>query len=249
MKCIYCKEEISWPYYSDWSGRCVCERHIDCVRWCSACGRLCANHDGRFVEDGRYVCNSCLSTEVTSENIDNVVRDVIRMLNERGFEDVIYDNFQCKIVDKTYFADDNVVGWHSIDQLERCDKGLYDIKETICILNHLPEIEFRSVLAHEILHSWQTRNNLAERFGDDDVSKRKVEGFAQMGSYLVYSEVLLFRESKYAEYKIKAMFENEDPYYGVAFNKIYKQFSSHGGKEIEKWHYIIRCARKGKLNV
>lgn len=45
------------------------------------------------------------------------------------------------------------------------------------------------------------------------------------------------------------MFESKDPYYGVAFKRIFEQFYSYDGDEKARWRYIIKCARQDKLKI
>ena len=222
-------------------------------RQCESCGKIVFPKNGMFFEENRFICNKCLETEVNERNIKDVVCDVIHLLNSVGFEDIIYDNFECKLVTKTkmrqLYPYGYVVGLHTIDTYSVSERGIKDLKETIYVLNHLTEIIFREVIAHEILHSWQTRNYLNERFANDEESQKRVEGFAQMGSFLVFKDLLNHRRSKYVEEKIKSILECDDPYYGKAFKSIFQQFQSYPGNELQKWHYIIKCARKNKLNV
>lgn len=181
------------------------------------------------------------------------MRDVIRLLNSVGFDDIIYDNFNYKIVSRQEMANlaniKNALGLHIIDTCTKSERGISNIKETIYIIDHIAEIAFRATLAHEILHSWQTRNYLRERFLFDEDPKKRCEGFAQMGSYLVYKDLLNHRKSKYVETKLKLELEWDDPYYGKAFKSIYQQFQAYPGTDLEKWYYIIKSARQNKLNV
>lgn len=220
---------------------------------CDSCGKSFHQLEGKLFERGVFICNHCLKTEVNEANIDKVVRDVIKLLNRVGFEDIIYDNFNYKIVSRQEMAklanDENVVGLHSIETCMISERGISNVKETIYIIDHLTEIVFRANIAHEILHSWQTRNCLRERFSNDEESNKRVEGFAQMGSYLVYKDLLNHRKSKYVESRIKQILEWDNPYYGKAFKSIYQQFQGYPGTDLQKWYYIIKCARQNKLHV
>lgn len=227
--------------------------NINDILYCDSCGRYIMRRDGEIINDGRFICHHCLKTEVNERNIDVVVRNVISLLNSVGFEDIIYDNFHYKLVSKDemqkLYAKSEAVGLHVIENYAISECGISDIKETIYILNHLTEFVFREVVAHEILHSWQTRNYLKECFEGDEDSKKRVEGFAQMGSYLVCQDLLNHRKSYYVEQRLKRTLEWNDPYYGKAFKCIYRQFQAYPGSELQKWYYIIRCARQGKLTI
>lgn len=220
---------------------------------CDSCDRLIPQKDGKFFEGNRFICNQCIRTEVNKDRAEVVIRDVIRLLNSVGFEDIIYDNFDYKIINKLEMNKlidrKNVVGLHSVDSYNIDEHGISEVKETIYILDHLTEIVFRATVAHEIIHSWQTRNYLHERFSKDEESQKKVEGFAQMGSYLVYYDLLRHKQSQFVMQRLNATLEWDDPYYGRAFKKIYKQFQEFPGNALQKWYYIIRCARKNELHV
>ena len=223
------------------------------IVYCDSCGKSVMKRNGRYIEDGRFICSRCLKTEVNENNIDTVIRSVINLLNSVGFEDIIYDNFNYKLISKDEMyklhATSEAVGLHSIENLAISEYGISELKETIYILNHLTEFVFREVVAHEILHSWQTRNYLKERFDRDEDSLKRVEGFAQMGSYLVCQDLLKHRKSYYVEQRLKRALEWDNPYYGKAFKSIYSQFQAYPGSELQKWYYIIKCARQGKLNI
>lgn len=223
------------------------------MEYCQSCGKYKQKKDGQYVEVDRFICNHCIQTEVNEVNVNRVVHSVINLLNSVGFEDIIYDNFKYVLVSKTemqrILSGKDALGVHQINNYSITERGISDLQETIYVLRHLAEIKFRAVLAHEILHSWQTRNYLHERFADDEESNKRVEGFAQMGSFLVYDDVLHHIQSQYAKEQISQMLSWDDPYYGIAFKRIYEQFHAYPGSERHKWLYIIKCARQGKLNV
>lgn len=77
-----------------------------------------------------------------------------------------------------------------------------------------------------------------------------MEGFAQMGSYLVYSDVLRNRpNNRMVNWKLNQLIKSKDEICGIPFNQIITQFNNYNGSYRQKWYHIIRCAREGKLNV
>lgn len=84
---------------------------------------------------------------------------------------------------------EGAAGVHISNNCEWSEKGVSHLEQEILVLRHFSDIEFRAVLAHEMIHSWQTRNNLQEIYNSesDELKHMKCEGFAQMGSWLVYS--------------------------------------------------------------
>lgn len=146
----------------------------------------------------------------------------------------------------------NSLGFHTRLSCIRDEHGVRDLVEEIVIRENLIELEFRSVLAHEILHSWQARNNLHELYDYSLTShnKKAMEGFAQMGAYLVYSDVLRNRpNNRMVNWKLNQLIKSKDEICGIPFNQILTQFNNYNGSYRQKWYHIIRCAREGKLNV
>lgn len=258
-RCIYCHKIIDGYYRKDWYGNSVCEKHYKHTQLCASCGRMTSEKDGLWVEESRFICNECLQNEVDENNIDDVVKQVIKLLSDYGFDDIIPDHFTCHLISASEMQQhiEGAVGVHIRNNCEWSEKGVSHLEQEILVLRHFSDIEFRSVLAHEMIHSWQTRNNLQEIYYSEgeELKHMKCEGFAQMGSWLVYSRAQnhITKQkkcpSKYLQQKISQMFENKDPYYGVAFKRIFEQFYSYDGDEKAKWRYIIKCARQDKLKI
>ena len=78
---------------------------------------------------------------------------------------------------------------------------------TIYILSNLHRLNFRAVLAHEILHVYLFNNNIS-------LKKSLIEGFCNLGSKFVYNSA---PESKISELKLESMFINNHPEYGRGF--------------------------------
>ena len=78
---------------------------------------------------------------------------------------------------------------------------------TIYILSNLHSINFRAVLAHEMLHVYLFNNDIS-------LKKSLVEGFCNLGSKYVYNST---PESKISELKLESMFKNNHPEYGRGF--------------------------------
>lgn len=254
MNCIYGNHTLcECHYYQDYVGNKVCLQHYDNIFICHSCGKFFTSHSkGKKLDNKRFACDNCLSNEVNEQNIESTTKDVIQLLNNVGFDDILYSNAKYRLVSQSEMDNQkqNAIGLH-YGYSDRSSEGRFNFDETILILDHHNNLEFRQIIAHELLHSWQIRNNLNEynEYNNDELNLRKCEGFAQMGSYLVYSEVYNKMKSQYAEYKMNQMESVKDSAYGVAFKSILNQFNRHSGLKIEKWHYIIRCARLGQLDV
>lgn len=221
---------------------------------CDSCQRFFSADQGQLVEKERFICNDCLRNEVNDNNAEFVIRDVIKLLNRAGFDDIIYDNFRYHIISKkemNFRMGPGTIGCHVPTDYKTDERGIYGIQEDIYILSHLTQLIFRETIAHEMIHSGQMRNYVKEFFDYfiDDKAKMISEGFAQMGSYLVFKDVLNHRDSEYVRRYLRCLLESTNKYYGRAFKMIYNQFQSYQGSEQDKWYYIIKCARKGQLKV
>ena len=86
----------------------------------------------------------------------------------------------------------------------------------------MPLIEFESVLAHELLHTWLNQNEIK-------MSTQETEGFCNLGSYLVLSKA----NTKHASILFRSMIENPDINYGVGFRNMLKDLGKKG------WHKLV----------
>ena len=77
----------------------------------------------------------------------------------------------------------------------------------IYILSNLHRLNFRAVLAHEMLHVYLFNNDIS-------LKKSLIEGFCNLGSKFVYNSA---PESKISELKLESMFKNNHPEYGRGF--------------------------------
>lgn len=257
-RCILCNNLIGTSeHYEDWSGKCSCVKHIDNkdVYYCNSCGKLTPKAYGKIYSSSYFYCNDCIKNGVKTSDLGRIVPSVINLLHHVGFEDISIDNFSCRIESYDYFIRnemENSVGYHTTLSCIRDEHGVRDLVEEITIRENLIELEFRAIIAHEILHSWQARNNLNEfyEYSSKLHNKKAMEGFAQMGTYLVYTDVLRNKpNSRMVKWKMKQLLENEDEIYGKPFLQILNQFNNYNGSYRQKWYYIIRCAREGKLNI
>ena len=73
-------------------------------------------------------------------------------------------------------------------------------------MSNLHRVNFRAVLAHEMLHVYL--------FNNISLKKSLIEGFCNLGSKYVYNSA---PESKISELKLESMFKNNHPEYGRGF--------------------------------
>ena len=101
IKCFCCNKEILGEYYLDWTGRCSCLSHRNSkVYRCISCYKDCLITEGIIDGTDTFVCNSCLRTSVKPKDLNRIVRESIELLNHVGFEDILYDHFECKLASR-----------------------------------------------------------------------------------------------------------------------------------------------------
>lgn len=232
LKCCICHKQITGYYYNDWQGNKWCAEHSNTTK-CFSCGSVLTNPSQYIqVEPNRLVCKNCIANEVTPDNFNWVKQQVINRLIKVGFQDIQCDWINFKVVSKKEMdmLCQNAAGLHTACSI---------LNQTVFVLSHTNKIEFAAILAHELLHSWQMQNNLNEyaNYNTDDISKKVCEGFAQMGSFLIYSTI----EHEYAKWRLEQMFRYTDEVYGIPFIKIHERFKQIG------WYGIIKEARQQKL--
>jgi hypothetical protein len=103
-------------------------------------------------------------------------------------------------------------------------------QHTIYMLTHLTKIEFAGVLAHEMLHAWQTQNGI-------NMSPKSMEGLCNLGSYLMYQTLA----SSLTKICLRNLHENPDPVYGDGFREM------HGYLEELGWSDLIKSVRENKF--
>jgi len=167
--------------------------------------------------------------------IKQIKKSVLNHLAKVGFADIQPDWVSVSFISKEQMMAEceGASGYHtSIDIFNETIKVDED--------QHMSDIY--ATLAHEYLHAWQMQNKLPEfiRYHENDVFKNLCEGFAQLGSYLIYKS---FSENGdwYSKQRLLQMFMDNRPEYGIAFQKLYKRLDLIG------WAAIIKEARQHKL--
>ena len=97
------------------------------------------------------------------------------------------------------------------------------LKQDIYILSGLPELEFKGVLAHEILHTWLNKHQV--KMSDNDI-----EGFCNLGTMRIYEE----EGSEFAQVLLKSMEKDPDPGYGRAYRRMKKELEKIGWQSLIK---------------
>ena len=98
-------------------------------------------------------------------------------------------------------------------------KGIGKNKKHSCkiyIVDNLHELDFRSTLAHEYLHTWMMINDVHSHYWKfNDMSM--TEGFAQLGNYLVFTDEGSLLGKKKIEFHLDLYDDND---YGEGYRKM-----------------------------
>ena len=231
MICNICHKPLTGRYLIDEWGNKMCESHLNRdVDHCASCSAF--TRKNHTLPDGRVLCKTCYNSAIKpGDSIENVKNFVINCLYNAGFSDLRLEDISFEIVTAHRLAeirkapvDMNIKGYtmsnintstlYGIRTNQKC-------KHNICMLTHLPKIEFAGTLAHEMLHTWLAQNSVS-------MSQKKTEGFCNMGTYLVYSSM----PGAFAKMQLKSLHESTDPIYGDGFREMYADFERLGWKEL-----------------
>lgn len=232
MICNICNKPLTGSYLVDvWNNK-ICEAHFnkDAVH-CDSCTAFTRKE--HVLPDGRVLCKTCYGSVIKSgDSIENVKNFVVNALFKAGFYDLRIEDISFEIVTAQKMAeirrtpiDLQVKGftWSNVTT-----SSLYGIlttrkefKHIIYMLTHLTNVEFAGTLAHEMLHAWLTQNGVI-------MSQKKVEGFCNMGSYLVYSSM----QGEFAKMQLKSLHESPDLIYGDGFREMHAHYERLGWKEL-----------------
>lgn len=217
--CHHCGKVLggTWKVYQNQ------KYHPSCLHFCSACGRIASKKATKGIyqyADGRLICGLCKRLAVTKPwSINKIKRQLLGGLEKLGFEKIPL-NFDLSLVDK------NTITKHSrahhtqgltVTEKTYTKKEGTKLKHHILVLNGLPEILFKGILTHEILHIWQNEHGFK-------LSSKYTEGLCNLGSYWIYKN----DKSELAKHLLKKLIESEDKIYGVGFRLMLKKFE---GKE------------------
>ncbi len=215
-------------------------------RYCDSCWTLCNLHKVEEETD-RYICETCLKHEVTEYNMQPILKRVLVYLAAFGFDDIQTDSITIHIISKAEMHKryGSAAGLHCGYSTIFNEKGRADFHQDIYILEHYNEIRFAGTLAHELIHAWQLEQNITDfnKYNDDDTYRKKCEGFANIGAYIVYKQIYKETNSDIAKRYIEQMKEETDEAYGVAFRQIWERCKKVGR------HQIIKEARMNKIQL
>lgn len=198
-------------------------------------------------ETERYICETCLKHEVNEANMMPILKRVLVYLEAFGFDDIQMDSITIHIISKAEMQQryGSAAGLHCGYSTICNEKGRADFHQDIYILDHYNEIRFAGTLAHELIHAWQLEQNISDfnKYDEDDSYRKKCEGFANIGAYVVYKQIYKETRSEIAKRYIEQMKVEPDEAYGVSFRKIWERCKKVGR------HQIIKEARMNKIQL
>ena len=217
-KCDICYLPIEGKYITDSWKNVYHEKHLNHLPSCESCNRIISKeitNGGYKLNQKRDICTLCWDYVVDEKsNIQSMYDDVIMKLNNVGIIDIPKDipiilvntKNDLKLLSNGRHGNIHGLTKHEFETLGN-EKVAQNFN--IYILSHLHEINFKAVLAHELLHVYLFQNDI-------EVSSSYTEGFCNLGSQLVYSG----DKSKISKQKLKGMYLNKDPVYGEGFLKM-----------------------------
>lgn len=253
-RCIICGR-VPWEYYQDFRGNKICASH-DSVPQCVGCGCFILDKNkSQHLSANEYLCETCQKNHVTTMTMKTYIDKTLQILYEVGFRDIQKDWIKVSLMSRAEMNQKikfiTASGFHcEITPSTVSVRGRYDFNQQVCILDHLSPIEFMQVFAHEILHAWQLQNNINDYidYDTDIFAKRACEGFANLGSYIIYD---YFDSPKFnpeirnfVRFKKSMMEKNTDDIYGLPFRKI---INSQDKNDKGRWHKLIKAARESKI--
>lgn len=229
FKCDICGYPIDGKYTVDFWGNRVHDMHgMSKTLLCDCCGRAISERTskgGVKTADGRPICGICKNDLVTtSTRIYEIKKEIDVLFKKIGI--VIPEIKEITQVDKAQIKKmsgaDNNLGFAETLKMVR-GKAVISIEHRIYILHSFQRVKFAGVLAHEMLHAWLNQNHV-------DRTKKEMEGFCNLGSYLVYQN----SKEEIAKYLMKQMEEDKDPIYGDGYRKMKKELDKLGWEDLIK---------------
>lgn len=226
-KCAICGKVLEGLVITDIWGNRVHHRHNPI--FCSICSRILSKKTSAGAykySDGRPICGYCKDSAVISSWTTNrLKRQVISELKKIGLKDIPND-FKLSLVDcyqlAKYSQLPNAKG-AVLTQVKYEAHKQRKMEHHIFILYGLPKVEFKAVVAHELLHIWLNIH-------DFKWSPMYTEGFCNLGSYWFYSK----DKSDLAAHLLEHLIKNKHPHYGDGFRLMLRKLQESGWRRLIK---------------
>ena len=236
-RCDACGEPINSDYIVDYYGNKYHQYHTKRFSTCESCSRLICKritNGGISISGNRKICNMCRKDVVTDKiNLNEISEKVRRRLIKLGMNN-IPRNIPIILVDDRITLNklsdmrhgENINGYTRYEY-EKLGSRIISKKYQIYVLSSLHKIIFEAVLAHELMHVYLFQNNL---FPDSDIR----EGFCNLGPKIIYENY----DNEIAQSKLHAMFNDDDPDYGLGFQKMNIRLQREG------WSNLLQYVNK-----
>jgi hypothetical protein len=221
-----------------WGNRAHAKHGKNATRTCSSCGRIISggtSKGGYVYADGRTICGICKQTVVeTNSDVMRSRNTVLATLHAVGITN-IPTTIPINVVDRkrlkkysTSHHPDNSKGFTTCETTYRNNQPV-SRKQTIYILNGLPQLEFNGVLAHEIMHVWLNENGIV-------LTEPETEGFCNLGAMQIYRK----DGSRFAQVLLENLEKDTDSVYGDGYRDMKKRVETIG------WSRLLQQLRSRK---
>lgn len=211
--CVCCKPIGNCTYtYDSWGNYAHITHGKSQTQFCFSCGRILAT-GAKAIGSKAQICSVCASSSVTtSSQVEDCRKKVFAVFKSLGITGIPEDiPVELKSTDLMGGALGRIR--YSVSRNRKFAD--FSIEMTF----GLPELHFRGVLAHEMLHSWLV---LYGREVTDD----ECEGFCNLGSGFVYQK----EDTAFAKYLLKRLYENADKIYGEGYRLQKERYEKLGWK-------------------
>ncbi|MFL3006584.1 MAG: LIM domain-containing protein [Candidatus Neomarinimicrobiota bacterium] len=233
-KCDVCYKPIEGEFIKDPWGNIYHNYHRSKMPLCESCNRLISKNitdGGYLINKSRNICNICWEYAINEKDkIKNIYSDLRKELKELGIYNlpkampIILIDSKEELFRISKIPSSNGLQGYTKYAYQTIGGEKINENFTIFILSNLHEINFRAVLAHEMLHVYLFKNDIA-------LKESLVEGFCNLGSKYVYDSNL---ENKISELKLKSMYKNNHPEYGKGFRIMDSELDRYGWSKLLK---------------
>ena len=223
INCDICREAIDNNYFKDAWGNKYHSYHKKDGNFCSTCSRMISirlTGGGFQFNDGRYMCKLCETSMITERQKAKSIDSVIKLLNKKGI-DITSNGIEVSMVDRKTLQKSIIHLSNHNEETVKAITILDNNKYRINILWGLTELEFESVLAHELLHVWVDYNNIK-------LNEGKLEGFCNLGAAMIYKHY----NNQLAKVLLQSMENNDDPIYGRGYKYMSSMLKIHGWESL-----------------
>ena len=233
-RCAICSGSIEGRHVVDVWGQAAHTKHQGKETLiCDSCGRIIspASRNGFRYSDKRIICGICKASAVTKNaTVKKIMNDVSDMLYAVGIGPVSPD-IPVSLVDrdtllkKSHGNDkENTRGFTR--SLTRIAGGkTLSFHHRIFILDGLPQVEFKGVLAHEMIHVWLNENKVK-------MKDWETEGFCNLGIMIVNDGE---EGSKFARFLQNQLEQDRDRVYGEGYRLMKNKLDALGWDQLIFW--------------